>query len=107
MNHITLNRPQDNHDGICGDLVTMAERELAAFFRAVTDSFGSEHAEVSAAAWLEELAATHNLPASIGEWRRLTVKASARLADHGGLCQGIPLALLKSTAEAGNHDTTV
>ena len=58
----------------------MAERELSAFFTAVTELFGSEQAEVSAEDWLRELIACNDLPASAREWRTLTVSAAVRLA---------------------------
>ena len=65
----------------------MAEQELAAFFSAVTQSFGSEQAELSAEDWLHELSAlniddlrNNDLSASPRQWRLLTVKASSRLA---------------------------
>lgn len=58
----------------------MAERELAAFFTAVTELFGSEQAEASVEDWLRELIASNHLPASTREWRTLTVSAAARLA---------------------------
>jgi hypothetical protein len=86
MNQFAITELPKNHDPICGDLMTMAERELAAFFTAVTELFGSEQAEVSAEDWLHELMAIHDLrindlPASTRQWRQLTVKAAARLAS--------------------------
>lgn len=80
MNQLALNRQSKNQDPSCGDLMTMAERELAAFFRAVTELFGSEEAEVSASEWLHELSAIHELPISIRQFRSLTVKVAGRLA---------------------------
>jgi len=62
----------------CRDFATMAERELSAFFRAVTKLFGSEQAEMSAEDWLSE---SDGLPSSIREWRGITAKASSRLAS--------------------------
>ena len=59
---------------------TIAERELSAFFTAVTELFGSEQAEASVEDWLCELIACNDLPASTREWRTLTVSAAARLA---------------------------
>ena len=59
----------------------MAERELSAFFDAVTQSFGSEQAELSAEDWLRELIEIDALPASAREWRLITAKASTRLAS--------------------------
>ena len=58
----------------------MAERELSAFFTAVTELFGSEQAEASVEDWLRELIAGNDLPASTRAWRTLTVSAAARLA---------------------------
>jgi hypothetical protein len=96
MNQFALTKPLQSHDPICGDLMTMAQRELAAFFHAVTELFGSEQAEVAAEDWLQELMAIddlriidspinnspiNDLPASTRQWRQLTVKAAARLAN--------------------------
>ena len=81
MNHLALNHAQKNHDPICGDLMTTAERELAAFFNAVSRLLGSEQAELSAEDWLKELMASNHLPASARQWRLLTVKVLARLAS--------------------------
>jgi len=80
MNQFAMNRQSKDRDPICGDLMTMAERELAAFFRAVTELFGSEQAEVAAGDWLRELTAIHDLPTSIHQFRSLTMKVAARLA---------------------------
>ena len=76
MDELVLNRPLMIHD-----LITMANRELSAFFSAVTELFGREQAEQSAEDWLEELTASRDLPASTREWRTLTVSAAARLAS--------------------------
>jgi hypothetical protein len=59
--------------------MTMAERELSAFFTAVTRLFGSEQAELSAEDWLHELIAIEELPTSAREWRLITAKVSTRL----------------------------
>ena len=61
--------------------MTMAERELAAFFQAVTQLFGSEQAELSTESWLQELIESDGLPTSAREWRMITAKVSARLAS--------------------------
>ena len=63
------------------DVTTMAERELSAFFCAVTELYSSEQAEASAEDWLRELMARVGLPASAHEWRTLTIAAAARLAS--------------------------
>lgn len=80
MDELVLSKPLTNHDPICGDLTTMAERELSAFFTAVTELFGSEQAETSAEDWLRELMASDDLPASPRQWRTLTITAAAQLA---------------------------
>jgi hypothetical protein len=63
----------------CADLMTMAERELSAFFNAVTQLFGSEQAELSAEEWLHELIEIDGLPTSAREWRLISAKVSTRL----------------------------
>lgn len=82
MNQLILDKPSKIYDSACADLMTMAERELAAFFGAVTEVFGAEQARLSAEDWLHELMAIqiNDLPASPRQWRRLTVKVAARLA---------------------------
>jgi hypothetical protein len=83
-----------NHDGDhgCADFMTMAERELAAFFNAVRELFGPEQAQFLAEEWLSELAAIDGLPASNREWRRLTARVSARLAGRV-TASAMPLAM--------------
>ena len=81
MNPLIQTRPPNNANLDCADLMTMAERELAAFFRAVTELFGSEQAEHSADDWLHELETVDGLPASTREWRLITARASTRLAN--------------------------
>jgi len=80
MNQIALNRQSENQDPICSDLMILAERELAAFSRAVRELFGPEQAEVSAGDWLRELTAMPELPTSIRQWRQITAKVAGRLA---------------------------
>ena len=63
------------------DATTMAERELSAFFNAVTELYGPEQAEASAEYWLRELLASKGLPTSTREWRTLTIAAAAQLAS--------------------------
>ena len=79
MNQAVRAKQLKNPD--CADAMSLAERELAAFFRAVTELFGSELAELSAKQWLRELEAAEDLPASTREWRRVTARASAWLAN--------------------------
>jgi hypothetical protein len=80
MNQLTINKPRNNHDPRCAGAMAMAERELAAFFSAVRELFGPELAGISAEEWLEELAATNNMPSSAREWRRITLNICQRLA---------------------------
>jgi hypothetical protein len=81
MNQLALHRPPRHRNANCSDLITIAERELAAFLRTVTELFGAEQARLSAEDWLRELMAINDLPASVREWRMFTVNASSRLAS--------------------------
>jgi hypothetical protein len=81
MNPLARYKPSTNSNSRCADLTTLAERELSAFFNAVTRLFGLEQAELSADDWLQELMESHALPASAREWRLLTAKVSTRLAS--------------------------
>jgi len=68
------------------DLVmNRAERELAAFFRAVKELFGPEQAELAVEDWLQELVAIDGPPVATREWRRVTVNAARRLAGRLGM----------------------
>jgi hypothetical protein len=80
MNSLARHKPSNNSNHPCLDLVTAAERELSAFFNAVTQLFGSEEAQLSAEDWLQELIEIDDLPASTREWRLITAKVSTRLA---------------------------
>jgi hypothetical protein len=81
MNPLGRYKPSTNSNPGCADLMTLAERELSAFFNAITQLFGSEQAELSAEDWLEELMGIDALPASAREWRLITAKVSTRLAS--------------------------
>jgi hypothetical protein len=81
MNPGARYKPSNNSNPRCTDLMTMAERELSAFFNAVTQLFGSEQAELSAEDWLQELIEIDGLPASVREWRLISARVSARLAS--------------------------
>jgi len=81
MNPLARYEPSKNSNPPCSGLMTMAERELSAFFNAITQLFGSEQAKLSAEDWLRELSRANALPASASEWRLITVKASTRLAS--------------------------
>ena len=79
MNPLARYKPSKNSNHHCPVLTTMAERELSAFFNAVTQLFGSKQAEVSAEDWLRELIEIDGLPTSAREWRLITAKVSTRL----------------------------
>jgi hypothetical protein len=81
MNPIARYESLKNSNHPCPDFATMAERELSAFFNAVTQLFGSEQAARSAEDWLQELIEIDGLPTSAREWRLITAKASTRLAS--------------------------
>ncbi|MGB8010622.1 MAG: hypothetical protein WCF68_03350 [Terriglobales bacterium] len=81
MNPLARYELPKNSNHPCPDLMTMAERELSAFFNAITQLFGPEQAELSAEEWLQELIEIDALPASAREWRLLTAKVSTRLAS--------------------------
>jgi hypothetical protein len=81
MNPRARYEPSRNSNSDCIDIMTMAERELSAFFSAVTQLLGSEQAELSAQDWLDELIKIDGLPASAREWRLITTKGLTRLAS--------------------------
>ena len=81
MNPLVGYKLSTNSNSGCADLMTMAERELSAFFNAVTQLFGSEQAELSAEDWLQELIEIDDLPTSVPKWRSITAKVSTRLAS--------------------------
>jgi len=81
MNPLARHKPSKSSNHSCSDLTTMAERELSAFFNAVTQLFGSEQAELSAEDWLQELIEIDGLPTSARGWRLITAKVSTRLAS--------------------------
>ena len=63
------------------NLIILAERELAAFARAVSELFGPEQASLSTAEWIDELEFL-NWPArpGVSDFHRITIAASTRLA---------------------------
>ena len=81
MNPLARYQPSKNSYPSCRDLMTMAERELSAFFNAVIQLFGPQQAELSAGDWLRELVEIDGLPTSAREWRFITAKVSIRLAS--------------------------
>jgi len=81
MNPGARYNPSTDFNPACIEVMTMAERELSAFFNAVTHLFGSEQAELSAEDWLQELNQIDDLPTSVPKWRSITAKVSTRLAS--------------------------
>jgi len=81
MNPRARYNPSTDFHPACIEVMTMAERELSAFFNAVTRLFGSEQAELSAEDWLQELIEIDGLPTSVPKWRSITAKVSTRLAS--------------------------
>jgi hypothetical protein len=80
MNSFAAYKTSKNDHPDCIDPMTLAERELSAFFNAATELFGSEQAKLAAEDWLHELTKIDDLPASTREWRSITDKVSIRLA---------------------------
>ena len=69
-------------DSTYEDQVHMAERESAAFMRAVTILFGPEQARLSAEDWLDESERMDSPSRSTSrDWRAVTVAAAATLAN--------------------------
>jgi hypothetical protein len=83
MDQLALNHRLDR-DGICAELLGGAQRELSALFAAVTELFGAEQAERSAEDWLHEVEARRILPTNTREWRQVTVKVIAQMAQRCG-----------------------
>jgi hypothetical protein len=93
MDALSANQLPTNSDFPCPDLMSRAERELSAFFKAVTQLFGKEQAEISADDWLQELIEADGLPASTRELKWITAKVTTRLASRVGASSS-PSALL-------------
>jgi hypothetical protein len=75
MNGKTARSPADE------DLMVIAERELGAFIRAVTELFGPEQARLATVDWVEEVESMEALPGPTRrEWGSVTVAASVQLA---------------------------
>src|SRR5579863_9722332 len=77
-----MNTKESFSDLTYANQVHMAEGELSAFIRAVTELFGPEQAKFSAEDWLDESELMDSPPRSTSrDWRAVTVAASARLAN--------------------------
>ena len=74
--------PTDDQNASLDGLIKMAERELGAFFAAVTELFGPEQARLSVEDWLEELESLDMLPGLRNfDWRQVTLAVLTRLAN--------------------------
>jgi hypothetical protein len=63
------------------DLMAIAERELGAFIRAVTELFGPEQARLAGEIWVDELELMDALPGPTRrDWGSVTIAASVQLA---------------------------
>ena len=80
---LTLASPREQFcSSADADQMHIAERELSAFIRAVTELFGAEEAKLSAEDWLDESELMDSPPLSTSRnWRAVTIAASARLAN--------------------------
>jgi hypothetical protein len=78
---ILIQRTEQSCVELAADLFPGAEKELAAYARAVQELFSSEQARQSIEDWLEELESM-DLPAAgaIPDWRRVTIAAATQLA---------------------------
>jgi hypothetical protein len=66
---------------LTAELVPAAERELAAYARAVQELYGTVQARQAVEDWMEELELMDwPLAGAIPNWRRITTRAAARLA---------------------------
>src|SRR5580658_5544600 len=67
--------------GADADPMAIAERELGAFIRAVTELYGPERARLAADNWINELESMDDLPGpATRQWGSVTVAALAQLA---------------------------
>ena len=83
-----MNFQEQFRNSPCADQIRIAERELSAFIRAVTQLFGSEEARLSAEDWLDESELMDSPPLSTSRnWRAVTIAASATLANRLAVTQ--------------------
>ena len=82
MHERFLDEPTNDQNASLDGLIKMAERELGAFFAAVTELFGPEQARLSVEDWLEELESLDTLPGLRNcDWRQVTLAVLTRLAN--------------------------
>ncbi|HVM92331.1 MAG TPA: hypothetical protein VMT67_05935 [Terriglobales bacterium] len=77
-----MNERESFSEPVYEEDIHLAERELAAFVKAVREMFGPEQAQASTEDWLEEAELADEPPRSFErDWRSVTIAASARLAN--------------------------
>src|SRR6202041_374501 len=84
--------PMDKEESFCNstckDRINMAERELSAFLRAVTELFGPSQLGFWTRTGFEKPKLMDRPPrATSRDWRAVTVAASARLVNRGTLAR--------------------
>ena len=91
----------------CADQMHMAERELSAFIRAVTQLYGSEAAKLATEDWLDESELMDSPPLlTERNWRAVTIAASARLT-HQLIIAPQQRTLLVSPNQRGASESTI
>ncbi len=66
----------------CEELVSLGEREFAAFIRTVTELFGADRARIAAEDWLEAVTLLDcESPRPSHSWRLVTIAATTRFLD--------------------------
>jgi|SRR5271166_748992 len=76
-----MQRTEQICDELAAELVTDAEKELAAYARAVRKLFGSEQAQQSIEDWLAEFESVEwPIGRRMTDWRCVTIAAANRLA---------------------------
>jgi hypothetical protein len=77
-----MNNKTSLHNPACAHRMIMAERELAAFIKAVTELYGAEQATLSTEIWLNELEIMKRLPGPAScDWLAITISSLARFAS--------------------------
>ena len=95
---IALMNRKNNRSPANADLIIIAERELGAFIRAVTELFGPEQARLAAEDWVDELELMDALPGPTRrDWGSVTVAAAAQLARRLNPNMGRPTPRVAST----------
>jgi len=73
---------KNRHSQADADLLVIAERELGAFIRAVTELFGPHQAKLAAETWVSTLELMNALPGPTRrDWGSVTIAASAQFAN--------------------------